>query len=89
MKKIHGFDGSCCPGRSGVLWANQITFSLGVFEILPKASGKGTKRGPVKVRVYGFVSDPDSVYAKAREIVDLLDRGEYTGPKTVRVGRGK
>lgn len=87
MKLFHGFDGAFRPGGPGELTcASQNTFSVGVFQILPKANGNGTKRGPVMVRVKGYMSNPDAVYAKAREIVDLLDAGEYSGPKTVKVG---
>lgn len=81
-KRIHKFDGACRPcGAQGF----QETFSVGVFEILPQVSGEGTKRGPVKVRVKGRTSNPDAVYKKAREIVDLLDAGNYSGPKTITV----
>jgi len=55
------------------------------FPILPKSSGRGTKKGAVVVRVSGPTSRPDDVVAKAKEIVDMLDRGEYTGTKRVRV----
>lgn len=87
QKILHGFDGSCRPNELGMAsWSSQQTFSVGIFPILPKASGKGTKRGAVKVRVKGYVGNPDAVYDKAREIMDLLNAGEYTGPKTVKVG---
>lgn len=83
MEKIlHGFDGNCRPGKGS---PNSATFSVGIFPILKKASGSGTKRGTVLVRVRGRVSDPEPVYTKAQEIVDLLDAGKYTGPKTVRI----
>ena len=78
----HGFDGNCAPGALGTI-RNQDTFSVGIFEWLPKSGGKGCKRSTVKVRVKGCFSDPDKVYAKAREIASLLDEGQYIGPKTV------
>lgn len=83
MKKIiHGFDGACkLDGAQGF----QETFSVGVFAILPKVYGEGTKRGPVRVRIKGPISNPDAVYKKAREIVDLLDAGNYSGPRTITV----
>jgi hypothetical protein len=46
---------------------NGITFSAGVFQWLPKTSGKGLKKSN-KIRVNGYVADPDSVYAKAEEL---------------------
>ena len=78
----HDFDGSCAPfGREAFF--GQKTFSVGIFQWLRKSSGKGLKRGPVKVRVSGYVSDADKVYARARLIVGELDRGEYRGTKNV------
>lgn len=84
-KALHGFDGSCRPGPNGELQCcGQTTFSVGIFQILPKANGKGTKRGPVKVRVKGNVSNPEAVLSRARAIVDQLDAGTYSGPKNVK-----
>jgi len=53
--------------------------------VIPRANGKGTKRGKVVVRVYGLCERPDPVYTMARAIVRALDAGTYDGPKTVRV----
>ena len=77
----HGVDGACAPGQGS--WASQQTFSVGVFEWLPKARGQGTKRGKVKVRVKGSVTQQDRVLEKAREIAQQLDRGTYQGGKSV------
>jgi hypothetical protein len=78
----HEFDGSCAPlGREA--FSEQKTFSVGIFQWLPKSGGKGLKRSAVKVRVKGSVSDPDKVYAMARAIAYELDRGEYRGTKNV------
>jgi len=81
----HSYDGACRPGACAMSMSSQKTFSVGIFEWVPKAHCKGYKRGPVKVRVYGLVSDPRSVDIKAREIVTALNAGTYTGPKRVRV----
>lgn len=83
-KIIHDFDGACRPGGPGE-YSSQETFSVGVFQLLPKCNGKGTKRGPVKVRIQGFRKNPHAVYEKAREIVDALDAGNYAGPKAIKV----
>ncbi len=41
----HGFDGSCAPGgRQPYSKATWETFSLGIFQWLPKSGGKGTPR---------------------------------------------
>lgn len=57
------FDGGCAPHRAR---GNYSTFTLGVFQWLPKAGGKGLKRGPVAKRFGGYSSDPAPVYARAR-----------------------
>lgn len=73
----HGFSGACLP-RYG---SHFETFSVGVFEWVPRANGKGVKRGPVKVRVWG--KDERKIMARAREIAAELDAGAYRGPKKV------
>jgi hypothetical protein len=40
------YDGACDPAKSRS--RSMQTFSVGVFQWLPKKSGKGLKRGPVK-----------------------------------------
>lgn len=82
----HDFDGSCSPGKSNV---NYQTFSVGVFQWLLKTDKKSLKRSAVKVRVKGLVSDPEAVYARAREVVGQLDKGTYNGPKSIDLTRGK
>lgn len=82
----HDFDGNCAPSADGVLtYTAQETFSVGIFEWVPTSSGKGCKRGAVKVRVKGPFSDPEKVYSKARAIAGELDAGTYAGPKNVTV----
>lgn len=80
----HDFSGACIPARA---FASQMTFSVGVYEVLPKASGKGTKHGKVKVRISGMLSNPEAVYVKANEVVRLLDQGKYSGPKHIDVAK--
>lgn len=80
---LHDFDGSCAPEPGRYHWAG--TFSVGVFAYVERAGGKGLKRGHVSVRIKGLSSDPESVYAKAREICEALDAGAYDGPAMVRV----
>lgn len=80
----HGFDGSCIPREGCGNFYGQNTFSVGCFEWL-QAAGNRLKRSRVKVRVYGYVEQPEAVYVKAREICDLLDQGKYEGPKNVKV----
>lgn len=78
----HAFSGACAPGA--LSYMNMETFSVGIFEWIPKST-KGLKKSPVKVRVSGPTSQPEMIYKKAREIVAQLDAGTYTGPKKVKV----
>lgn len=61
------------------------TFSVGIFEWLPKSSGKGGKKGVAKVRVSGDVSNSVNVFAMADKIKRELDSGTYQGNKNVTV----
>lgn len=80
----HDFSGNCAPGGRYGSWGGQRTFSVGIFEWVPKVGGKGLKRSAVKVRVKGSTSNPEKVYNCARAIIVHLDRGEeYDGPKVV------
>ena len=77
----HIFSGSCDPNGRNVMTTFK-TFSVGIYEIIPTKSGK-IKKGKVKVRVKGKVSQAESVYQKAKEIIKLLDEGKYTGSKKI------
>lgn len=81
----HYVYGDCAPDRqlSKGGQSHWETFSVGVFELLLKADGKGLKPGPVKVRVQGRTDNPAPVFTKAKEIAEALDNGNYTGPKSV------
>jgi len=82
---IHGYSGSWAPaGESGNFSHRANTFSVGVFELLKKRKG-GYKHGAVIVRVKGSTSNPEAVFAKAREIVAKLDAGEKVNFKSVTV----
>jgi|GEM_PF-6215057 len=65
------FDGACVPvladGSVRRSFTTFETFSVGIFQWIPRASGKGLKRGKVKERISGLVSDPEAVYRRARE----------------------
>lgn len=69
----HDFSGSCVPGGSGNY--GQSTFSVGIFQWLPKSGGKGLKKSAVIIRVKGYVSKPEAVYARASEFCGKLDAG--------------
>ncbi len=79
----HGFSGACEPVPGAVPALE--TFSVGIFEWIPRADGKGLKKSPVKVRVSGHSLNPRAVYEAAQKIVAELDAGTYSGPKRVKV----
>lgn len=76
----HGYSGSCDPSKTN--WSFK-TFSVGIFQWVPRSSGEGFKKGKVLVRVEGFTNDPEKVYSKAQEICEQLDKGTYNGKKSV------
>ncbi|MGE0609639.1 MAG: DUF4304 domain-containing protein [Pirellulales bacterium] len=50
-----------------------ITLSIGVFQWLPKANGKGLKKSK-SIRVAGYMSEPERVYDKAQELCDHFNK---------------
>ena len=68
----YDYDGGCAPCLGGT-YKGQETFSIGIFRWLPKASGKGLKRGKVVYRIRGKVSDAEKVYSRAQEICRSID----------------
>ena len=71
------FDGAGAPREE---WTGRgyKTFSLGIFQWVPKASGKGLKRGKVIRRVYGTRDNPARAYGRARAICNALNEGRET-----------
>lgn len=70
------YDGHCKP-QNGVNYSSMwATFSVGVFQWLPKARGKGLKRGKVVKRFSGPTNHPEIVYQKAEAyIAELCKKG--------------
>jgi hypothetical protein len=52
------------------------SFSLGIFQWVPKKGGRGVKRGKVIRRVKGRTANPDEAFEKARQIVAGLNATE-------------
>jgi hypothetical protein len=50
------------------------SFSVGIFQWLPKASGKGLKKSKAMARVLGYTAEPDRVYEKADDLCGRLNR---------------
>lgn len=76
------FSGMCSPEKTQQIYN---TFSVGIYPMMPKTNGKGLKKGKTVVRVSGRSENPELVYAKAKEIAELLEKNEYTGPKYVKL----
>ena len=49
------------------------TLSVGIFQWLPKASGKGLRRSPAAARVLGYMAEADRVFSKAGELCHRLN----------------
>jgi len=66
------YDGSCAPTSfTKVPWNR--TFSVGIFQWVPRSSKKEVKRGMTVKRITGRVSDPEAVYAKAEAYCQLQE----------------
>jgi len=76
----HGFDGACKPG--GAVFGAYHTFSVGIFQWLPKSGGKGLKRSAVKYRIKGRYDNAEAVYARAREVCAMFDSGDAPAKKS-------
>jgi hypothetical protein len=66
------FDGACAPGAE---WSGRESFSVGIFQWVPKAGGEGVKRSKVIRRIKGGTSEAETrrVFAEARVAVDRLN----------------
>ena len=62
------FDRSLCADNPLFL-----TFSVGIYQWLPKASGRGLKKSKT-IRVNGYVVEPELVYRRAQQLCDQLNR---------------
>ena len=78
----HDYSGSWSPGQAPGMCQ---TFSVGVFQWLPKANGKGLKKSAVKLRVRGSSSYPGKVYHYAETACDDFDMGIPYEMKTITV----
>ena len=59
------FDGGCKPKMDSGPTAMNATFSVAVFQWLPKSSGNGLKRSKSIKRISGPIRDVEMVYARA------------------------
>lgn len=85
MKKAysHDYSGNCGPGQSQALM--NVMFSVGIFQWLPKSSGKGLKKSAVKFRIKGNVNDAEKVYSQAKIICDKMNNGFIPKKKSMTV----
>jgi hypothetical protein len=76
------FSGSCSPAENhGIIGE---TFSVGIFQWVPKSSGRGIKRSAVIKRIRGFSSEPKKVY-DAAELWIKQNYKNYQAPKENKV----
>ncbi|MEN6537954.1 MAG: hypothetical protein ABFD89_30160 [Bryobacteraceae bacterium] len=71
------------PGSVGS-WVNQRTFSVGIFQWIPKRGGKDLKKSAVKFRVIGDVQAKDDVLRYAEVLCYKMDEGWEPDTKTQR-----
>jgi hypothetical protein len=71
----HSFGGLYTPDKAELIQYRPETFSVGIFQWIPKANGKGLKKSAVKFRVKGSSKHPERVYEKAYEMCEFLDNG--------------
>lgn len=85
MKKVykHDYSGNCAPGQSGS--SMNVMFSVGIFQWLPKSSGKGLKKSAVKFRIKGNVNNAENVYKRAKEFCKIMDEGFVPEKKSITV----
>ena len=61
------------------------TFSVGIFQWIPKSSGNGLKKSAVKLRIKGYSNKPEKVYEAATFWCKCLDAGIEIKQKTLSV----
>jgi len=81
----HFFHGALMPGKQNRQMPFCTTFSVGIFQALPKAKN-GLKKSAVIARVSGPSGKPASVYKLAAELCVRLDNGETLSKKNWRIG---
>lgn len=69
------YSGSCAPARHESGYHGMSTFTLGIFQWIPK-SKKGVKKANVQIRVVGKTSDPRIAYERADHICRDLNAGK-------------
>lgn len=79
----HDWAGQASPIRDG--FRKDRVFTVGVFQYLP-GQNNGLRRSEIVVRVKGPVHASETVFKKAEEVCDCLDRGEFPTGKEITVG---
>jgi hypothetical protein len=88
MLKLNEWDysGQCVP-PTGAVFRMEETFSIGIFQRIARVKRDGTelftpfgvalKRGPVRFRIKGYVSQPDLAIRAAKAVCERLNKGGY------------
>ena len=85
----YDYSGSCAPGEGEHITGGQHTFSVGIFQWIPKSSGVGLKKSAVVTRIKGYTSNPEDVYKRAEEACDRLDRQYWNVKKQLDTNKGE
>lgn len=75
-KKAFQYDyyGEFDPNHNLHPYARHETFSVGIFQWLPKSNGKGLKKSAVIKRIRGLCSNPQDVYDKAKNLCQDMQK---------------
>jgi len=68
-----------------VLSRGFATFSIAIFQLVPKSGKKQLKRGKTAVRIIADCQNKDAAFSMADKVVKLLDIGEWDSRKTVKI----
>ena len=80
----HGWSGRGDPRKEKGRF-NFVIFSVGCFQWVVRAHGKGLKKGKVIIRIIGNSSDTERVYEMADLVCRQLDKGWIPDKKSLRV----
>ena len=62
------YDGACAI-PANMVYHGWVTFSVGIFQWVPRSGGKGIKRGKVMQRIRGYCGNPQEVYDRAEAYI--------------------
>jgi hypothetical protein len=79
------YDREKCEAMANSNWAR--TFSIAIFRLVPKSNKKELKRAGTVVRIKAACKDKEAAFAKADEVVALLDAGGIVIGRTITLSK--